>query len=309
MDTPQWRIGDVVVSRIDESVLPAPTGAWLLPDADPVLARASGLGPEFVDGDGALRLATHTFALESDGRRILIDTAIGNGKQRANPAWHDLHTDWPAHLAAAGFAPDSVDLVVMTHVHADHVGWNTTLVDEQWVPTFPRARHVSAAAEWAHWTSVELEPARAQMIADSVLPVRDAGLLDTPEVGDDGLWLTSELRLVPTPGHTPGHVSVEISSAGERALISGDALHHPVQVVHPHLTSCVDVDPTAARRTRDRLLSALADDGTVLLGTHVPDPTALRIRRAGGRYAVEEVPPVTTGSHSGRRSDTTRHDV
>ncbi|GLZ50385.1 MBL fold metallo-hydrolase [Actinomycetospora sp. NBRC 106378] len=274
-----WRIGDVVVHRIDEAILPPPTAAWLLPDVTP--EQAAELDPAFRHDDGSLRLATHTFAVESEGRRILVDTAVGNHKQRANPAWHDLDTDWLAGAEAAGFGPGAVDLVVMTHVHADHVGWNTIFVDGAWIPTFPGARHLTPAAEWAYWTSVDLEPARAQMIADSVLPVRDAGLLDTPDVPDDGLALTSAVRLVPTPGHTPGHVSVEIRSGGDTALISGDAVHHPVQLLHPEVGSCVDVDPGQARRTRDRLLTRARQRDALLLGTHFPEPTGVRLSNTG----------------------------
>ncbi|WP_255694358.1 MBL fold metallo-hydrolase [Actinomycetospora soli] len=144
--TRSWQIGDVVVHRIDEAILPPPPATWLLPDVTP--EQAAELAPTFRHDDGSLRLATHSFAVESEGRRILVDTAVGNHKQRANPAWHDLDTDWFAHAEAAGFGPGAVDLVVMTHVHADHVGWNTTLVDGAWVPTFPGVRHLAPAAEW-----------------------------------------------------------------------------------------------------------------------------------------------------------------
>lgn len=277
-----WEVGALRVHRVDETELPEPTGQWLLPDATPDVVRATpGLQPDFATPEGALRLSTHSFAVEAGGLRVLVDTGIGNGKTRANPAWHDLNTPYIERLTAAGFPPESVDLVVLTHLHADHVGWNTRYEgaggDGTWVPTFPNARYLTARTEWEFWSSTELEPARAQMFRDSVHPVRDAGLLDLLDVPDGGAEVAPGVRLLPAPGHTPGQVTAELHSEGHTALVTGDSVHHPVQLAHPHLTTCVDIDPAQAVRTRNRLLAHLdrTPAPTLLLGTHFPHPTAL----------------------------------
>lgn len=289
---PSWAVGDHTVRRVDEVLLPAGTGPWLLPGATPgLVGRSPWLSPEFADGQGVLRLASHSFAVEADGMRVLVDTGIGNGKRRANPAWHDLNSDYLARLRAAGFAPESVDLVVLTHLHADHVGWNTRAEGDTWVPTFPNARYLTSRTEWDHWAGVDMEEARRQMFRDSVHPVREAGLLDLVDVADEGTDVAPGVRLLPTPGHTPGQVAVALSSLGESALITGDSIHHPVQMAHPELCSCVDVAPGLATRTRNQVLDSLAGTSTLLLGSHFPAPTAGHVRRENGGYRLVPVAP------------------
>ncbi|WP_049653927.1 MBL fold metallo-hydrolase [Kitasatospora sp. MY 5-36] len=296
--TPSWTVGDLTVHRVDEVPLPPATGPWLLPDATPELvAGQDWLRPDFADADGVLRLDSHSFAVVVDGLRVLVDTGIGNGKQRANPAWHDLRTDYPERLAAAGFPPDSVDLVVLTHLHADHVGWNTRQVDGAWEPTFPGARYLTTRAEREFWAGYPMDEARAQLFRDSVLPVERAGLLDLVDVPAEGLRIVPGLRLLPTPGHTPGHVAVELTSRGRTALITGDCLHHPVQLAHPAIGACVDIDPRQSAATRRALLASLAGTDTLLLGTHFAPPTAGHVLADGEAYRLRPVPP--TAGESG----------
>lgn len=286
-EIPSWAVGDLTVHRVDEVHLPLGTGPWLLPGATPeVVGQAPWLRPDFADGQGVLRLASHSFAVEANGLRVLVDTGIGNGKQRANPAWDNLDSDYLARLTRAGFAPETVDLVVLTHLHTDHVGWNTRAQDGGWVPTFPNARYLTTRTEWDHWAGTDMDEARRQMFRDSVHPVRDAGLLDLLDVPDEGAQIAPGVRLLPTPGHTPGQVAVELSSRGESALITGDCIHHPVQLVHPDLGSCVDIDPASAVRTRQRVLASLAGTPTLLLGSHFPPPTAGRVVRHGDGYRL-----------------------
>ncbi|WP_399920646.1 MBL fold metallo-hydrolase [Streptomyces kanamyceticus] len=289
---PSWAVGDLLVHRIDEVALPPQTGPWLLPTATPdVVDGAPWLRPHFAETDGVLRLASHTFAVEANGLRVLIDTGIGNGKTRANPAWHDLDTDYLHRLTAAGFAPESVDLVVLTHLHTDHVGWNTRRQDGRWVPTFPRARYLASRAEWDHWANSDLEEPRRQMFRDSVHPIRDAGLLDLVDVRGPGTEVADGVRLLSTPGHTPGHVAVRLEGGDRDAVVTGDCVHHPVQMRHPDITSCVDTDPNRAVRSRRELLAGLADTGTLLLGGHFPPPTAGHVVRDGGGYRLEAAAP------------------
>ncbi|MBF6061227.1 MBL fold metallo-hydrolase [Nocardia terpenica] len=282
-----WRLGGLTVHRVDEALLPPPTGSWLLPAATAdVVAGQRWLHPDFADAEGALRLSSHTFAIETSGLRVLVDTGIGNGKTRANPAWHNLRSDYLERLSAIGFAPESVDLVIMTHLHTDHVGWNTHAVADTWVPTFPNARYVTSRAEREFWAGYDMDAPRKQMFRDSVHPIEDAGLLDLIDVPSAGIDIAPGLRLLPTPGHTPGQVAVQVGDGGAEALITGDCVHHPIQLAHPDIVSCIDIDPARAVATRHALLESLADTETLLLGSHFPSPTAGRVIRAEGSYRL-----------------------
>lgn len=285
MPSATWPLGGITAHRVDEVPLPPATGPWLLPAATPeVVADTPWLRPDFADRAGTLRLNSHSFAIETGGRRVLVDTGIGNGKTRANPAWHDLDTDYLDRLTAAGFPPDSVDLVVLTHLHADHVGWNTREEGGRWVPAFPNARHLTTRAEWDHWASVDMEEPRRQMFRDSVHPVRAAGLLDLVDTSAGPVEVAPGLRLLPAPGHTPGQVAVELRGDDRTALITGDAVHHPVQLARPGIGSCVDIDPALAEKTRRALLDSVAGTDTLLLGSHFAAPTAGRVTAHGGGY-------------------------
>jgi glyoxylase-like metal-dependent hydrolase (beta-lactamase superfamily II) len=173
--------------------------------------------------------------------------------------------------------------VVCTHLHVDHVGWNTLLEDGKWVPTFPKARYLIGRAEWDHWRAVDSRGQQA-ILGDSVQPIFDAGLADLVEPDH---VLSEEVRLAPTPGHTPGHVSVVIESEGQTAMISGDFLHHPVQMAHPEWSSVSDSDPAMARRTRVDTLGLVADQAMLFIGTHFPAPTAGHVRRDGAAFRLE----------------------
>lgn len=285
---PSFDVGGLTVYRIDEVPLPPETGAWLLPEATAErVAPHDWLRPDFADEAGTLRLHSHSFAMWIGGLRVLVDTGIGNGKSRANPAWHDLRTDYLQRLARIGFTPDNVDLVVLTHLHTDHVGWNTRQVDGQWRPTFPNARYLTSRAEWDFWSGYDMDEQRQHMFNDSVHPVRDAGLLELVDVASGGAEIVPGLRLLPTPGHTPGHVAVEVRDQGSTALITGDSLHHPVQLAHPGTGSSVDIDPGQAERSRRDLLESVADTGTLLLGTHFPPPAGGLVYGHGDAYWLE----------------------
>ncbi|MFJ9789622.1 MBL fold metallo-hydrolase [Streptomyces globosus] len=289
---PAWTVGDdITVHRIDETLLPPATGPWLLPAATPEVVAGEGwLRPHFADDAGVLHLHSHSFAFTAGGLRILVDTGIGNGKQRANPAWHDLDTGYLERLTAAGYPPEAVDLVLLTHLHADHVGWNTRSRDGRWIPTFPNARYVASRTEREFWAGHAMEDARRQMFLDSVVPVEEAGLLDLVDVPAAGADIAPHVRLLPTPGHTPGHTAVEVAGRGGTAVITGDCIHHPVQLARPGIGTCADIDPERAEATRRALLASLADTDTLLLGTHFAPPTAGRVVRHGEGYRLTPVP-------------------
>lgn len=280
MEPAVWTVGDATVVRVDEVQLEG-QGGWLLPDltAD-LVAGEQWLDPSAVDERGEVRFSVHSFVVDIAGVRIVIDTGVGNDKVRDNPAWNNLNSDYLKRLGEAGIDRESVDLVVNTHIHRDHVGWNTTLIDGVWEPTFPDARYLTSRTEWDYWHAASLTEDQQRMLADSITPVRDAGQFDTVAV-DSPVEIAPGVELIPSPGHTPGHVSVQIASAGHTALVTGDVLHHPAQIAHPDLRCSADVDPLQAARTRNALLSSLAGSETLVLGTHFTHPTAGFVRLDG----------------------------
>ncbi len=277
-----WQVGKVKITRVVEMEV---TGGsrFILPDAtrDAVLPHR-WLYPHFMDERGNLVMSIHALVVDTGERRIVVDTCIGNDKQRDIPTWSNLQTSFLADLEAAGYPPASIDTVLCTHLHVDHVGWNTMLVDSQWVPTFPNARYLLGEDEWRYW---DAESSSRAVLADSVRPVIDAGLVDF--VPTDHA-VCPEVRLEPTPGHTPGHVSVRIADGGEEALITGDCIHHPCQMARTDWCSSADFDQAQGRATREGLLERTAETDVLVIGTHFATPTAGYVKRDGeGRYRLE----------------------
>ena len=230
-------------------------------------------------------MSVHALVIESGGRRILVDTCVGNDKVRPTiPGWDRRQGRFLADLAEAGFPAESIDTVLCTHLHVDHVGWNTRLEQGRWVPTFANARYLFAERELVFWRE-QNDQSFGDVFGDSVRPILDAGLADL--VKHDHL-VAPELRLEPTPGHTPGHVSVRLRSRGEEAVVTGDLMHHPVQCAHPEWASRADVDAELARHTRRSFLESSARSGALIFGTHFAGPTAGRVVRDGAafRFAV-----------------------
>lgn len=291
---PRWTVGRVAITAVPERVNEVPVEDFI-----PAAAAVAGAGdrewlrPWALD-DGRLRFAIQSFAIEADGRKILVDTCIG---ARPLPApYEDLSGDgsYLEGLTAAGFGRDDVDLVICTHLHFDHVGWNTVAEEGRWVPTFRRARYLIVREEYEHWQSVpEAERLTSNLLTfdDAVVPLFAAGVADL--VPTD-CRVSDSVRLVPTPGHTQGHVSVSVTSEGEQALITGDCAHSPVQLEDPAWSSVADADPAAATATRHRLARDYADTSVLILGTHFPLPTAgylvttghgVRFRAEGESYS------------------------
>jgi len=271
----QWQIGDVKITRIVEMEIAGGT-KFILPDASrDACLEYDWMQPHFMDGEGNLIMSIHALIVDTGDRRIMVDTCIGNDKERNIPTWSHLQTEFLKDLEAAGYPRESIDTVMCTHLHVDHVGWNTMLVDGQWVPTFPNARYLIAEKEWAYWDANEDESTYGPVLADSVRPVVEAGVVDfvseTHEVCEG-------ICLEPTPGHTPGHVSVHITSSGQEALITGDCIHHPVQMTRTDWCSSADYDQTQGRSTREGLLERYVDDDILIIGTHFATPTAGHIK-------------------------------
>ncbi|MBO0735140.1 MAG: MBL fold metallo-hydrolase [Alphaproteobacteria bacterium] len=280
----RWRIGEVTVTKVIELEV---TGGsrFILPQATPETVLPIGwLQPDFADGRGRLKMSIHALLVETPRRRIIVDTCLGNDKEnRRIPTWNRLQTSFLADLGTAGCQRETIDTVVCTHLHVDHVGWNTMLVDGSWVPTFPNARYLMGRTEFEHWGSQTDREEIGAVLRDSVGPVVHAGLVDLVETDHR---ICEEVGLVPTPGHTPGHVSVRIASQGEEALITGDFMHHPCQIAHPEWSSTADSDPARAQRTREQMLTRVSDTPILVIGTHFAGRTAGRVVPEGDAFRL-----------------------
>ncbi|MFL6115882.1 MAG: MBL fold metallo-hydrolase [Catenulispora sp.] len=295
--TTEITLGEVAIARVEE--MHGPVGmtpgqffpGWSEQDWQ---AERDWLVPDHLGAEDAMvRVAFQTFALRSHGRTILVDTGIGNDKTRPGVgAWDHLSGGYLANLAAAGIAPEEVDLVVNTHLHVDHVGWNTRLVGGQWVPTFPNATYLMPRLDFEHF-----DPAKNPNIAggvnenafeDSVEPVRAAGQIQ--------LWegehvIDGSLRLLAAPGHTPGSSVLMLTAGSDRALFAGDLIHTPLQLAHLQHNSCFCEDAATARTTRRELLGWAADNNALILPAHFSGHTALEIRREGGAFEIKNWGP------------------
>ncbi len=279
-----WKIGNVTITRIVELEI-AGGSLFILPDAtrDAVLP-IDWLAPHFMDQKGNLIMSIHSLVIDTEDRRILVDTCLGNDKKRDIPGWHMRQGPFLEDLAAAGFPRESIDQVLCTHLHVDHVGWNTMLSNDRWIPTFPNARYLFGREEWEYWDAHSSEGQYFDVINDSVRPIVEADLVDLVETSQE---ICAEVRLEPTPGHTPGHVSVRIESQGEEALITGDFLHHPCQMARPDWCSPADTDSPQAMATRKATLDRLADTPVLMIGTHFATPTAGKVVRDGDVYRLD----------------------
>jgi len=252
--------------------------------------HAAVLSPHHVDFEaGNLLLAVQSHLVRIDGRNILIDTCVGEHKPRPRrPDWDQrTHSDYLQRLAAHGLRPEDIDVVLCTHLHADHVGWNTRLLDGRWVPTFPNARYLIGRREFEHWLETERqEPLQHNhgSFADSISPVADAGLVDLVEDGFE-LFQGASLKLL--PGHTPGQTGLCLCHGAEKAFLCADAVHSIVQVFQPSWTTrfCTDVQTAVA--TRLSLFEESVEAGTILVPAHLRHYSGLRIRRDGPQFAPD----------------------
>ena len=287
------RIGDFEVQRISEFEGPFIAPEVFFPAYDPEVLRANPdmAGPRLVDpATGKLIFSFHSFVVKTGRHTILIDSCIGNDKERpTRPQFHQRQSPFIADLAGAGVSVEDIDYVMCTHLHWDHVGWNTRLDNGRWVPTFPNARYIMARREFEHWQAVqqrgEDSPHRLAF-EDSVLPVVQTGqsvLVEDDYAFEDGLWFES------APGHTPGNVVIHARSQDDRAVFLGDVVHHQYQLMAPEWSTLACTDPVLSRETRMRLVEAYAETGMRLLPGHFPAPTTGRIVRHGNafRYVYE----------------------
>jgi glyoxylase-like metal-dependent hydrolase (beta-lactamase superfamily II) len=287
--TTTFRLGDVTIHRIVEQEVPFFVATDVLPDLTPERLEENRTWLEAAGGlegaTGKLILCFQSYVLRTPHRTVLVDSCIGNDKDRpTRPNWHMKRDDtYMRGLAAHGLAVEDIDAVMCTHLHADHVGWNTRLEDGRWVPTFPNARYLFSERELAHWTA-EHGKAPVPAIADSVLPIVEANRADL--VASDHV-LDQHVRLLPTPGHTPDHFAVLVGE--EDAVLTGDLLHSPLQARYPELSMRFDFDQAQSARTRRFFLERFCDTGTLCCTAHFPSPSAGRITRWGDGFRCEPV--------------------
>ena len=293
MMAPHRVLGGLKVMRVLELVTPfkwqhffpettaadwAPHRHWLEPDA---------LDPD----TDQLQFPMQSYVVRTSHHTILIDSCVGNDKDRpTRPHWH-LKTDatYLNALALHGIAPEAIDFVMCTHLHSDHVGWNTRLENGRWVPTFANARYVFSKKELEAWRDVGHEKFSRTPFEDSVLPVLEAG---RAELVADDYALDDEVWLSPTPGHTPGHVSISLASNGVSAVMCGDLMHSPVQCAHPEWTAWPDWDAEQAKETRRAFLERYCETETLVCTAHFPLPSAGYIVRAGDAFRIQTDEPV-----------------
>lgn len=285
------KIGGILVERvadIEKSAHPASRGFPSL-SREKLEAHARRLGPNFIDLRTLdLFLSFHTYVVRYGDTTMLVDACVGNDKDRpTRPNWHRRQSDFLQKLAAVGVNPEDVDIVMCTHLHADHVGWNTRLVNGQWVPTFPNARYLMAEVEYRYLLDkvarVGIE-ANHHCYPDSVLPIVEHGQADMVSMSHR---VAPGIHTEPAPGHTPGSVLVHLEDGGDHAICVGDLMHHPLQLADPDMPSGYCEDPAAAARQRSAFCRKYADTGTRVLTAHFPAPSAGWIRRDGQAYRFE----------------------
>lgn len=266
----KFSAGDLTIHRIVEQQAPFFPALDMFPGLTPdQLAdnRAWMKQAGALDDNDTLILCFQSYIVRTPHHTVLIDSCIGNDKPRpGRPNWN-MKTDdtYMRALKAAGFSVGDIDYVMCTHLHVDHVGWNTRLVDGKWVPTFAQARYLFGRTEYEHWRDHSADPAHAAVFDDSVKPVMDAGRAEL--IASDAR-LTDEISLIPTAGHSPGHVSIHIRSDGEEALLTGDVAHHPCQMAHLDWSSTADSDPRQSVVARRELFSRFADTPALVIGGH-----------------------------------------
>jgi glyoxylase-like metal-dependent hydrolase (beta-lactamase superfamily II) len=282
----QWTIGEVEIFQIVEmeggsliqSIIPKATTKRII--------EIPWLIPHFADKKGNLKALVQSFLIRSNGKNILIDTCNGNGKNRPETSeWSNLKTNFLRKLSEFGISETEIDVVACTHLHFDHIGWNTKLEEGKWAPTFPDAKYLFTKEEYDYWAS---KPDKEivddnNAFSDSVTPIMEAGLAKLVE---SDYRLDDHIRFISTPGHTPAHVSVVIESGNKQAIVSGDVFHHPCQIAHPEWMS-FDTDPKKALSTRKKFLDDVVDMDTMVLGSHFANPVAGRVKREGKKFVFK----------------------
>ena len=282
----KWTIGVSSLHRVIESEGPLLPPLEIFGDCTQAhLDENRGwLQPRFQDPvSGQLVITIQSFLIKQAGLTVLVDCCAGNDKDRKRPQFHRQKHPWLDTLRAAGAKPEDIDVVLCTHLHVDHIGWNTRLDNGKWVPTFPNARYLVAQREWDFWRTAG--PAALErtgdFLTDSVLPIIESGQAEL--IGDTHA-LKGDLSIEPVHGHTPGQKMLRLGSGAGQALLTADMMHHPLQLKYPEWSTRFCIDPNMARQTRMNFLKEHANSGRLVFPTHFPSPTGCRIERDGEAY-------------------------
>lgn len=280
-----FQLGDLTIHRVVEEERPLFDPLEFLPTLTPeVLAEnRHWLEPDAIDpATGKMKLCIQSYVIRTPHHTILVDTCVGNHKPRpTRPFWNQKTDDtWERNLAATGYSVADIDYVMCTHLHVDHVGWNTRLENGRWVPTFPKARYIFGERELAHWQA-EHAKAPNPVLEDSVLPIVAAGRAD---LVSSSSALNDHVRLTPTPGHTPDHYAVELGKGETTAVLTGDLIHSPIQARYPELSARPDTDPAQAAATRRKFLECHCDTGRLVCTAHFPSPSTGHVTRWGDGF-------------------------
>ncbi len=283
-------IGNATIEKVEEICGPGFKPARMFPkfDQEAFDAQKSWMVPEHVqEGSDRLIGSVHTWVVKTPRHTILIDTCLGNHKDRHNPGWNKLNTPFLERLEACGCHPDSVDFVMCTHLHVDHVGWNTKLENGRWVPTFKNAKYLFAKREYVHWETEHktkgLET-NGGSFDDSVLPVVEAGnavMIESDHQPDPLLTIRDY------PGHTPGSIAINLKDQGKQACFSGDIMHHPIQVYHPDWSSQFCWDQAMSAVSRRKLLEDCVESNALLCPAHFPGANAGYVKPEGNSFRIE----------------------
>lgn len=286
-----WKIGQTSVTRIEELHGPSFRPAELFDNWDPEVLKEHGhwLAPHFYQpATDQIVMSVHSWLIRTPHHTILVDACCGNDKQRpASPHFHQLNEPYLDRLKSAGVSPEEVDYVLCTHLHVDHVGWNTRLVDGRWVPTFPNAKYVFSLEELNFWDPAKnphLPQEPRDVFTDSVLPVIAANQAQVVNMRDQ---LSDTLLIDPTPGHSPGHISLRLVSGQDEGIFTGDVMHHPIQIYRPEWNSRFCMDPQQAVTTRKQLLEHCAEHDSLIFPGHFGAPHAGHIRHNGQGFLFD----------------------
>ena len=290
----RMQLGGLDITRVEELNAPLTSAYQFFPDLTKDMLDAAR--PEIPEGhlsdSDEIILSFHSYIVKTGRYTILVDTCCGNDKERpSRPAFSHLNTNYLGTLAAAGCQPEDVDFVMCTHLHWDHIGWNTQLVDGEWVPTFPNAKYIMARREYEHWDQLMQDPNNTHRFGfqDSVQPLvraDQAVLVEDDHEIDTGIWLE------PCHGHSPGHVVVNLASGSSKGAMTGDVIHHRVQLVYPELSTIADTDQNLSRRNRTALMEKHADTGSIIFPAHFRAPSFGSLRSRTGKSGYDFVPAI-----------------
>jgi glyoxylase-like metal-dependent hydrolase (beta-lactamase superfamily II) len=281
-----WTVGGVEITRLVEVWKWEDDIGMALEGAKASIVQTQPwLLPHHATPEGRMFINFQAFVIKAGKRRIMIDTCVGADREREFPVFTHMQTTFLEDLESIGIKPTDIDTVLCTHLHFDHVGWNTRLVDGRWVPTFPKARYLFSRKEYDHWQMLRDTGGYHAInhLKDSVDPIVAAGLVDF--INHDH-QISDEIRLLPTPGHTPDHVSVLVSSQGKQAVITGDVMHHPIQVAMPGHAATFDMDKQKGSKTRVEFVKRFEEKPVLVIGSHFADPGAGYIVRHGDAWKL-----------------------